>query len=155
MALVVELVMVPPPLTDHVTPELFLSFATVAERLTVSVASTMAVEGLTDTAGLAEDPPQPDKRRMETKARRATETALFEYTRSSRDGSKFAREAQMPSEACGAGETVGKSLAARALPRLGARLLAYVVRRGAQLLGPREDTRRTQMSLGLGYHGRM
>jgi hypothetical protein len=97
---VVEFVTVPPPLTVQVTPPLFLSFATVAARLTVSVAFTVAVEGVTVTLGLALDPPQPDITRLATKARRAEGTTFFKYTKSSTEGSNYAHEAELPDEAC-------------------------------------------------------
>jgi hypothetical protein len=54
---------VPPPVTAHVTPPGVLSFATVAVRVTESVASTVAAEEVTVTliAGGVELPPQPDR----------------------------------------------------------------------------------------------
>jgi hypothetical protein len=51
---------VPPPLTLHETPALFLSLVTVAVRVTASVPSTVAAEAVTATlTGLEELPPQP------------------------------------------------------------------------------------------------
>jgi hypothetical protein len=95
-ALVVEPDRAPPPLTFQLTPALFLSCATVAERLTVFVASTVLVEGDTVTLGLALEPPQPDKRILATKTRKAEAKIFFKYTESSTAGSICALEAKGP-----------------------------------------------------------
>jgi hypothetical protein len=51
---------VPPPVTDHETPAAFLSLVTVADKVTVSVASTVVADACTDTlGGVDELPPQP------------------------------------------------------------------------------------------------
>jgi hypothetical protein len=51
---------VPPPLTVHVTPSLFVSFVTVAVRVSVSVPSTVVADAVTATVFGAELPPQPE-----------------------------------------------------------------------------------------------
>ena len=51
---------VPPPLTVHVTPALFLSLVTVAVSVAVSVPSTEDAEALTETDG-EELPPHPGR----------------------------------------------------------------------------------------------
>jgi hypothetical protein len=58
-ALVVWPDRVPPPVIVHETPAAFLSFVTEAVKLTVSVASTVVADALTDTLGGVELPPQP------------------------------------------------------------------------------------------------
>jgi hypothetical protein len=69
-AVVVVFERVPPPLTVHVTPAAFLSFATAAVSETASVASTVVGDAVTATladdvtATLAElmlPPPHPDR----------------------------------------------------------------------------------------------
>ncbi len=49
VALLVVPEIVPPPLTDQLTPALFLSFVSTAESVTVFVASTVVDEALTET----------------------------------------------------------------------------------------------------------
>jgi hypothetical protein len=51
---------VPPPLTLHVTPPGVLSFVTVADSVTASVASTVAADAVTATLTGLELPPQPE-----------------------------------------------------------------------------------------------
>jgi hypothetical protein len=53
---------VPPPLTDQVTPSLFLSFSTEAVRVAVSVGSTVEAEAVTVRLTGFELPPQPANR---------------------------------------------------------------------------------------------
>jgi hypothetical protein len=48
-----------PPLTLHVTPSLFVSFVTVAVRVSVSAASTVVADAVTETVAAAL-PPQPE-----------------------------------------------------------------------------------------------
>src|SRR5260370_12261099 len=138
--------MVPPPPTAQVTPALFLSCATAAERLTVFVASTVAVDGLTVTLGLALVPVQLDIRKMATRERRAEETTFFKYTESSKHGSKYAHEAERPDEARGWRYRWSVSSGGSAPKRV--RLSITDVCRGAKLLGLGE-TRQTLISLGL------
>ena len=73
----------PPPLTVQVTPALFLSFATAAARLTLFVASTVVVEGVTVTLGLALEPPQPANTKITTETAHK-EINFFKYTRASK-----------------------------------------------------------------------
>jgi len=88
----------PPPLTVQVTPALFLSFATVAVRLTELVASTVLVAGLTVTLGLALEPPQPDMERIAAKAIIAEGTTDLIYTGSSTRVFNHMHEADGPME---------------------------------------------------------
>ena len=79
-AVVVVLESVPPPLTVQFTPALFLSLATVAVKLAVSVASTVVSVAVTLTEGFALLPPQPTNRKITTTDKTHSETSFFEYT---------------------------------------------------------------------------
>ena len=80
----------PPPLTDQVTPAEFLSFVTAAVRATESVASTVAVDGVTAT--LADWMlPQPDRKDPKT-SKRLTRTKLFRDIQSSGAGQCYAED---------------------------------------------------------------
>jgi hypothetical protein len=57
---VVWLDRVPPPLTPHVTPPLFLSFVTVAVSVIEFVPSTVVAEAFIETDG-EEVPPHPER----------------------------------------------------------------------------------------------
>jgi hypothetical protein len=52
----------PPPLTVHLTPPLFLSWVTVAVRVTVSVPSTTEAEAVTETDGVEPLPPHAERK---------------------------------------------------------------------------------------------
>jgi hypothetical protein len=78
-AVVVVLESVPPPLTVQLTPALFLSFATVAVKFAVSVASTVVGVAETLTEGFALLPPQPIREKSAID-KIHNETSFFEYT---------------------------------------------------------------------------